>query len=67
MLDKKEQTKNERNNKDYNIMLGYKPRNKEINMLYLAFSNLTKTIKVARNSLYQGDDNLALLNYHEVA
>ncbi len=48
-------------------MLGYKPRNREINMLYLAFSNLTKTIKVARNSLYEGDDNQALLNYHEVA
>jgi hypothetical protein len=30
------------------------------------FSNLTKTIKVARNSLYEGDDNQALLNYHEV-
>lgn len=47
-------------------MLNYKPRNKEINVLYLAFSNLTKTIKVARNSLYEGDDNQALLNYHEV-
>ena len=41
----------------FNIMLNYKPRNKEINLLYLAFSNLTKTIKVARNSLYEGDDN----------
>jgi len=41
--------------------------NYEINVLYLAFSNLTKTIKVARDSLYEGDDNLALLNYHEVA
>lgn len=48
-------------------MLNYKPRNHEINYLYLAFSNLTKTIKVARNSLYEGDDNQALLNYHEVA
>lgn len=48
-------------------MLNYQPRNKEINMLYLAFSNLTKTIKVARNSLYEGDDNQALLGYHEVA
>jgi len=48
-------------------MLNYKPRNQEINMLYLAFSNLTKTIKVARNSLYEGDDNQALLGYHEVA
>jgi hypothetical protein len=53
--------------KEFNIMLNYKPRNKEINMLYLAFSNLTKTIKVARNSLYEGDDNSALLGYHEVA
>ena len=48
-------------------MLNYTPRNHEINVLYLAFSNLTKTIKVARDSLYEGDDNLALLNYHEVA
>lgn len=48
-------------------MLNYRPRNHEINVLYLAFSNLTKTIKVARNSLYEGDDNQALLNYHEVA
>lgn len=48
-------------------MLHYKPRNHEINVLYLAFSNLTKTIKVARDSLYEGDDNQALLNYHEVA
>lgn len=48
-------------------MLNYKPRNSEINSLYLAFSNLTKTIKVARNSLYEGDDNQALLGYHEVA
>ena len=55
------------NSKDFNIMLNYKPRNHEINVLYLAFSNLTKTIKVARNSLYEGDDNQALLNYHEVA
>ena len=47
-------------------MLNYKPRNREINVLYLAFSNLTKTIKAARNSLYEGDDNQALLNYHEV-
>ena len=48
-------------------MLNYKPRNYEINTLYLAFSDLTKTIKVARDSLYEGDDNQALLNYHEVA
>mgnify|MGYP000978289045 CR=1 FL=1 len=48
-------------------MLNYKKRNHEINVLYDAFSNLTKTIKVARTSLNTGDDNLALLNYHEVA
>ena len=47
-------------------MFNYKPRNKEINVLYLAFRNLTKTIKVARNSLFDGNDNQALLNYHEV-
>lgn len=64
---KEKGSKEERDNKDFNIMLNYKPRNHEINVLYLAFSNLTKTIKVARDSLYEGDDNQALLNYHEVA
>jgi hypothetical protein len=49
--------KRERNNQEFDIMLHYKPRNNEINVLYLAFSNLTKTIKVARESLYEGDDN----------
>jgi len=48
-------------------MLNYKRQNKEINMLYEAFSHLTKTIQVARKSLYEGDDNSALLGYHEVA
>lgn len=48
-------------------MLNYKPRNNEINTLQLAFSNLLKSINVARNSLHEGDDNQALLNYHEVA
>ena len=38
--------------KDYDIMLNYKPYNKEINTLYRSFSNLTKTIKIARDSLY---------------
>ena len=57
----------DKNRKEFNVMLNYKPRNHEINVLYLAFSNLTKTIKVARNSLYEGDDNQALLGYHEVA
>ena len=47
-------------------MHNYKPRNKEINILYLAFSSLTKTIKAASNSLNEGDDNQALLNYYEV-
>jgi len=59
--------KRDRNNQEFDIMLNYKPRNNEINVLYLAFSNLTKTIKVARESLYEGDDNQALLDYHEVA
>jgi len=62
----KKNIENEKSRKDLDIMFKYKPRNKEINVLYLAFSNLTKTIKVARNSLYEGDDNRALLNYHEV-
>jgi len=47
-------------------MLRYQPTNHEINLLYAQFSNLVKTIKVARESLYEGDDNTALLNYHEV-
>ena len=47
----------ERKNQEFDIMLNYKPRNNEINVLYLAFSNLTKTIKLARESLYEGDDN----------
>ena len=57
---------NDGDEKVFNIMHNYKPRNKEINILYLAFSSLTKTIKAARNSLNEGDDNQALLNYHEV-
>ena len=64
---KKKQKSKERSNKDFDITLNYTPTNHEINQLYLAFSKLTKTIKVARNSLYEGDDNLALLNYHEVS
>lgn len=53
----KKQIEKERSNQEFNIMLNYNPRNNEINLLYLAFSKLTKTIKVARNSLYEGDDN----------
>ena len=53
--------------REFDVMLNYKPHNYEINTLYLSFSDLTKTIKVARDSLYEGDDNSALLNYHEVA
>ena len=48
-------------------MANYDPKNKEINQLYLSFSNLTKTIKIARTSMFQGDENQALLNYHECA
>lgn len=58
---------NERGNNDFNLMIGFKKRNHEINTLFQAFSNLTKTIKVARDSLYENDANQALLNYHEVA
>lgn len=43
--------------KEFDVMLNYRDRNYEINTLYQAFSNLTKTIKVARDSLYEGDDN----------
>ena len=66
-------TENERiqrskgNEKEFDILLNYKPVNAEMNYLYLSFSDLTKCIKVARDSLYEGDDNMALLNYHEVA
>jgi hypothetical protein len=59
--------KHDRNLAEFDIMLNYKARNKEINILYLEFSNLAKTIKVARESLYEGDENKALLDYHEVA
>ena len=65
-----ESGKNKRNiekNKDQDIMTNYRPKNNEINQLYLSFSNLTKTIKLARTSMYQGDENQALLNYHECA
>ena len=48
-------------------MINYTDRNYEINTLYQAFSNLTKTIRIARESLHEGDDNQALLHYHEVA
>ncbi len=50
---------------ELNIMANYKNRNEEINFLYHAFSNLTKTLSVAKNSLECGDDNQALLSYHE--
>ena len=56
----KNQKKKERdkgNEREFDVMLNYKPRNYEINTLYLSFSDLTKTIKVARDSLYEGDDN----------
>ena len=43
--------------KEVNIMANYKDRNKEINYLYHAFSNLTKTLSVAKRSLETGDDN----------
>lgn len=58
---------NQRKTQDFNLMLNYRPRNQEINQLYLAFSKLTKTIKFARNSLVLGENNQALLNYHEIA
>lgn len=50
----------------YDIMAGYKPVSYEMNFLYKQFSNLVRTIKIARESLFEGDDNQALLNYHEV-
>ena len=52
---------------DFDLMLNYEERNNETNELYLAFSKMAKTIKFARTSLVQGDDNKALLKYHEVA
>ena len=59
--------KSKGNEKEFDIMLHYRPTNYEMNTLYLSFSDLTKCIKVARDSLYEGDDNQALINYHEVA
>ena len=50
-----------------NVIGNYGDRNEEINYLYHAFSNLTKTLTAAKSSLEQGDDNQALLNYHEAA
>lgn len=47
-------------------MSGYIPVNKEMNILYKQFSNLARTIKIARESLFEGDENQALMNYHEV-
>lgn len=44
-------------NQGQDIMRNYLPKNNEINQLYLSFSNLTKTIKLARTSMYQGDEN----------
>ena len=35
--------------------------------MFLSFSNLTKTLTAAKSSLDDGDDNQALLNYHEAA
>jgi len=49
------------------ITLSYKPKNMQINRLYLAFSKLTKSIEIARSSLLEGNNNLALIGYHEVA
>ena len=57
----------DREDKQKDIAFNYKPRNRQINKLFLAFSKLTKTIDVARNSLSQGNENQALLRYHEVA
>ena len=39
-------------NQGQDIMRNYLPKNNEINQLYLSFSNLTKTIKLARTSMY---------------
>ena len=53
--------------KALDLIINYNDVNYEINTLYRSFSNLTKTIKVARESFNEGNDNQALLNYHEVA
>ena len=52
---------------EFNIMSNYEHKNQEINELHLTFSKLSKIVVVARNSLNQGDENEALLNYNEVA
>lgn len=53
--------------REWDIMNTYQNRNDEVNKLHLAFSRLTKSVRLAKNSLDLGDDNKALLNYHEVA
>jgi tetratricopeptide (TPR) repeat protein len=40
--------------------------NVETNELFLAFSKLIKTIRLAKNSMTNLDDNQSLVNYHEV-
>ena len=36
-------------------------------MLYRAANKLIKTLYIARTSMLAGNDNTAILNYHEVA
>ena len=52
--------------KEESLIINYKNRSKEINLLYHAFSNLTKTLTVANKSIESNSSNSALLNYHEV-
>lgn len=60
---------NQNHEKKFNINVigNYGDRNAEINFLFQSFSNLTKTLTAAKSSLDEGDDNTALLNYHEAA
>ena len=53
--------------KEFDILNSFEPNNKEIDSLHLAFSKLSRTVKAARTSLNQGNENNALLTYHEVA
>ena len=49
------------------VVGNFEDRNYEINLLFRSFSDLTKTLSAAKSSLDDGDDNQALLNYHEAA
>ena len=50
----------------FGVSLKYNEMNDETNALFLAFSKLIKTIRLAKNSNAKTDDNQTLINYHEI-